>query len=400
MKTLLVKLLLGAVLLAGHSSSSLAGEWYRGDLHAHSTYSDGDSSVADMIARAESLGFDFFTLTDHDTSLSGTPVHWSDPAYYSHSMIILYGVEWTTASGHANIWAKAPFSYKELWQAHEALSAEDAIAAAHRQGALFSINHPSSYVFTAPWEYPAYEGADSVEVWNALYRLPSLNGWAGHVFWDGLLISGRRIPCVGGSDTHMLKGWMALFYGIGNPTTWVYAEDRTADALLEGIKAGHASISYAPDAVRLDFKADADADGDFETAMGESISGAGQSITFNVRIVQPGDTEPPQAGKIVELDAVIVKMLEDGTITENDIITFIAPGQPYAYLAGVFKNGSLVRVWLLFSGAGSVTFKDKPSSSAYYRVELVGNPRVSPMKQLLYGKIIALTNPIYVDVSE
>ena len=52
------------------------GAWYRGDLHTHSIYSDGDSTVAEVIANAESLGFDFFALTDHDTSMNGIPIHW------------------------------------------------------------------------------------------------------------------------------------------------------------------------------------------------------------------------------------------------------------------------------------------------------------------------------------
>lgn len=400
MKRLLQKLLLGAVLLAGHPALSAAGEWYCGDLHAHSNYSDGDSSVAEMIARAESLGFDFFTLTDHDSSMSGSPLHWSDPAYYSDTMILLYGIEWTTASGHANIWAKEPFSCEGLWKAHQDKSAEAAIDAALSQGALFSLNHPSSYVFTAPWEYPVPAGVSAVEVWNSLYRLPSLNGWAGHVFWDGLLKNGHPIPCVGGSDAHMLKGWMSLFWGPGNPTTWVYADSRSADAILEAIKAGHASISYAPDAVRIDFRADADADGDYETIMGDNISGAGQSISFSVQLVEPGGTEKQPAAKSVELDADLVNMLAEGAVTEKNIFACIASGQPSLYLAGVFKNGKLFRVWLLFSGAASFTFKDIPSASTYYRVELMGNPRVSPLQHLLYGKIIALTNPIYVGFTE
>ena len=46
----------------------------------------------------------------------------------------------------------------------------------------------------------------------------------------------------------------------GIMTTWVYAEERTAEGILAGIQSGHVTISYAPSAARIDFSADADSD--------------------------------------------------------------------------------------------------------------------------------------------
>ncbi len=132
---------------------ALAGQWLRGDLHSHSTYSDGDSPPADVVAEAERLGLDFFALTDHDGSMSGEPLHWSDPGYASDELVLLYGMEWTTAFGHANVWAAAPFDYAPLWAAHTSRDAAAAAQAAHDGGALFSINHPQEFV-VCPWSYP------------------------------------------------------------------------------------------------------------------------------------------------------------------------------------------------------------------------------------------------------
>ena len=98
----------------------LSGAWYKGDLHAHSSYSDGDSPVSAVIKSAEDKGFDFFVVTDHDTSLRGNPAHWDDPGYHSSALILLYGIEWTTPLGHANVWSAAPFSYADLWAANRA----------------------------------------------------------------------------------------------------------------------------------------------------------------------------------------------------------------------------------------------------------------------------------------
>jgi hypothetical protein len=41
-------------------SQETAGNWYKGDLHAHSAYSDVDSSAAEVIAHTEFRGLDCF----------------------------------------------------------------------------------------------------------------------------------------------------------------------------------------------------------------------------------------------------------------------------------------------------------------------------------------------------
>jgi hypothetical protein len=392
MKKILAPLLFFVCLLSGIKTAT-AGTWYRGDLHAHSLYSDGDSTVAAMLARAEALGFDFFTLTEHDTSLGGSPRHWSDPDYSSETMALLYGIEWTTAYGHANIWAAQPFSYEELWQANRENNPEAALAAAHTQSALFSLNHPSSILPSLQWDYPVPEEADGIEVWNSLYRLPSLNRWAGHGFWDDLLRQGRRIPGVGGSDAHMLYGWMSRFWGPGNPTTWVYAEELTAEAILAGIKAGRVTISYAPDAVRVLLSADADGDGTYETLNGDAVQGAGQVLSYRVSIEDPAVPGVTADGAVAELDHALVQKLAQGAVPVRDI-TGSGAG---ARLAGVFKNGHLFRVWVVFGRSASFTFRDVAVAPSYYRVEVTGSPAVSPVNHLLYGRVIALTNPVYVE---
>ncbi len=40
----------------------------RGDLHAHSTYSDGRATIAEMVERASALGYEYLALSDHSPS--------------------------------------------------------------------------------------------------------------------------------------------------------------------------------------------------------------------------------------------------------------------------------------------------------------------------------------------
>ncbi len=42
----------------------------RGDLHAHSNWSDGGSPIEEMVAAARGLGHDYLALTDHSPRLT------------------------------------------------------------------------------------------------------------------------------------------------------------------------------------------------------------------------------------------------------------------------------------------------------------------------------------------
>lgn len=380
--------------LCAKPGPALAGQWLRGDLHSHSTDSDGDSPVRDIVAAAEAMGLDFFALTDHDSMLGGVPLHWSDPGYGSDELVLLYGMEWTTARGHANVWAAGPFDYGPLWTAHQNHDPAAAALAAHDGGALFSINHPAEFVI-CPWRYPVPPAADCVEVWNALYSLPGMNRMAGHSFWDGLLMQGRRITAVGGSDTHHLKRWMSYFYDLAMPTTWVWAEERTGPAILAGIKGGQVTISYAADAPRLELAADADGDGNFETMMGD-MARETVELSMKLSVVAPDNATELAAGTIQELKADEIELLAyEGGRLKNTVTKRTVGQITKRYLACVYKNGRLYKAWRI-SGAGDIIFSALAREGDYFRAELFGLPRMPLPLRLLYGYMLALTNPVYI----
>ena len=333
-----------------------AGEWLKGDLHLHSAHSTDalDNPEDVVIARAEALGMDYFVFTDHDNHVQGRIETWDDPAYHSDRMVMLYGVEWTTARAHANLFGTAPWDHLRMYALRDG-DAAPAIAEAHALGLHFSVNHP---VNGDPWEHPLDLPFDSIEVWNALYVAPSSNPKA-IALWESILADGRRLTARGGSDVHHQQGVESTILNVGNPTTWIFARERTAAAVLEGLKAGHVTISYAPGAERLDFTADADGDGVFESIVGDDLDGDGSPIRFRVEIVgfRPGST----------------------------------------YEVTVIKDGAT----LLTSATDApvFTFSDTPPAGqrARYRVELRGDvPLAPPTFVGLYGDVIAMSNPIYV----
>ena len=400
----LIPFLLFLLFFPAISSAQIsAGTWYKGDLHSHSTYSDGDSSVAEVIASAEAKDLDFFALTDHDTSMAGNPLHWLDPAYHSNTLPLLYGVEWTTPKGHANLWATSPFDYSQIWQANRARDALAALNSAHDQGALFSINHPAS-ILNSNWDYPVYDAIDSIEVWNAMYRLPGVNRWAGHCVWDNLRKSGRRIPGIGGSDTHQIERWQSRLLSHGNPTTWVFAQEKSAEAILSGIKSGHASSSYAPDAPQIEFMADMNRDGIYDAMMGDNVEEFSGDVSFRIAFVNHDINVAVNQSKILALNNTVIRNIETGRIKIDDILNLISLGLTVqkhdVYGLGIFKNGRLFKIWILIGSIDEIIFSDSPAPGTYYRIELIGMPDVTPLQQLLYGRVIALTNPIYFGYAE
>jgi len=397
-----IALVCTALFVAGCNETatpSLEGEWYKGDLHCHSTHSDGDSSVREVIASAESKGLDYFVITDHDGSMDGSPTQWYDPDYHSDQMVMLYGVEWTTGLGHGNVWASAPFDYGDLWLAHRAQDAQMAIDAAHTQNALFSINHPSTFL-GRPWEYEAYEGIDSIEIWNSMYLLPNFSFVATRVFWDDHLLSGQRIPGVGGSDTHQLAGFESNFLRHAEPTTWVYAEERTAEAILAGIRAGRVSVSDEPHSPRIDFTADTDRDGAFETMMGDNVVLQNEAkVTLRIRIVDQDRTETTATTEDLSSDLLTTDDPEAAHEEENLVSAFLNDGE---YLLVLLRNGDLHALWKAWGDTAQIELTERiaPGEQVFYRIELLGRPPADFINALLRGFTKALSNPIYFNYSD
>jgi hypothetical protein len=374
--------------------AAAGGQWYKGDLHSHSLYSDGDSTVAAVMASVESKNLDFFSLTDHDAHMLGDPEHWDDPAYSSEKAVLLYGIEWTTDKGHANLWASRPFNYTKIWEANQANDAAAAVLEAHEVSALFSINHP----IRNPWKHPVVEDIDCVEIWNGP-MLVNQNYRATHQFWDELLLARKRVTGVGGSDTHELDGIISKFTGHGNPTTWVYAESKDADAILAAIAAGRVSISYTFDAPRLEFTADQDVDGRFETLMGDDIEPERETPTV-FKIALRGDLSKEKARRVSVPDSV-VQHLNQKRLTVLDLLWFALKlrkmdAESLKFVT-VIKDARIFKAWLISGGTDEIEFSDtvSPDRPAFYRAEVFGKPDMKGLRQLLYGFRIAVSNPIY-----
>src|SRR5207247_10706840 len=65
--------------------------WLRGNLHAHTTYSDGGKTPKELLAEYEALGYDFLAITDHEDLIGSS--YWRALPRRSTGLLLLHRVE-------------------------------------------------------------------------------------------------------------------------------------------------------------------------------------------------------------------------------------------------------------------------------------------------------------------
>lgn len=218
-----------------------AGRWYRGDLHLHSTHSDGVWTPDELIPAAQEWGLDFIALTDHNT-VTGLPEFLSQDS----GVIAIPGIELTTFHGHATCLGLDRWFD---WRCQRDDASMTNVARQIREaGGVFTIVHPEGRpddVCTGcRWRYSRFDldQADAVQVWggydwdsNRDSNLECL------CLWRRWLNDGHKLAAVGGSDAHRPSAW-----GTNTGRTYVWATDPSAQAIVDGIRAGRTYVSSGP----------------------------------------------------------------------------------------------------------------------------------------------------------
>src|SRR5215831_15353094 len=97
--------------------------WLRGNLHAHTTHSDGVKEPAQLVAAYEALGYDFLAITDHENWIDDR--YWSAiPQVTSKTLVLFHGIElnWPRFDQHIR---RVTIS---AWRRHSSASAASAPA--------------------------------------------------------------------------------------------------------------------------------------------------------------------------------------------------------------------------------------------------------------------------------
>ncbi|HYI24955.1 MAG TPA: CehA/McbA family metallohydrolase [Thermomicrobiales bacterium] len=227
-------------------------DWYRGDIHCHTIYSDGSATPVELAVAAYEAGLDFYGITDHNRAQSPVGMVPTGAGW----PLLVPGVEITTYAGHFNAWGTDTwYDFRDPTES----GLQAAVDAARADGALVSMNHPKP--FGPDWVYRDVTGFDCIEPWNGWWE--RINDVSLKV-WDDALRRGERLTGVCGSDVHHpghpnSPDNPLSPARIGWPTLWVNVEGTlTVKRILDAIRAGRCFMSDSPSGPQVYLEHDRD----------------------------------------------------------------------------------------------------------------------------------------------
>jgi hypothetical protein len=192
---------------------------YVGNIHIHSSFSDGAGTVQEIAGLAASIGLDFIVINDHDHMTDN--LHREVEGFHS-GVLVLVGLELGCRSHHY-----LACNIKEMVSS-KTLGPQEVIDRVNKQGGLGFLAHPfekgmpfhdKSIAYT--WNDLSVKDFTGIEIWNfssrwkeriktpfhgllhlifksRLLKGPSRKTLA---FWDSSCQE-RRLTAIGGSDAH------------------------------------------------------------------------------------------------------------------------------------------------------------------------------------------------------
>jgi len=222
---------------------------YRGNLHGHSTHSDGLLSPEAVVDKYADLGYDFTCLSDHlwiDDRFAATSV-FDGHALDRKGFITLHSAElhcFGKTYDQDGLWHIVANGLPLDFACPDAKeTAPQLIARAQAAGAYVSLAHPEWYTMTMD-EAMAVAAADAVEIYNHSCVLSAARG-SGIAIANYLLNEGKKISFTATDDSHFeLPDW-------GGGWVMVAAAELSQHALVAALKAGHHYASTGADFVDL-----------------------------------------------------------------------------------------------------------------------------------------------------
>lgn len=209
------------------------GKFWRGNLHTHSTRSDGMRSPEAVCRFYRENGYDFIALTDHFMKRYDYPIPDTIP-FRQDDFTTIIGAELHAGQTElGNLWhilaVGLPLDFKPPTEAE---TGPQIAARALHAGAFVAAAHPQWYTLTER-DVISLGDIHAIEIYNgaALELNDRADSW---YLMDLMLAQGRRYSGCATDDAHFkpefggeLRGWV-----------YVKAEELTPEALLHALKSG------------------------------------------------------------------------------------------------------------------------------------------------------------------
>lgn len=240
-----------------------AQHWYKGNTHAHTANSDGDSPP-DTVARwYRDAGYDFLFITDHERITDPAPLTARVGA--RGRFLLIAGEEVTQLvadsthpDGRRQAHVNALGPKRTVIRLGErgiarGISLTDAYArnieAIRAAGGIPQVNHPNFRWSVRLEDLVTIPDSTLLEVWNAHTGVNNLGGAdsagraapSAEALWDSLLTRGKVVFAVADDDSHSFRASDADSYALTRPgRAWIMAraDTLTEPAILAALRRG------------------------------------------------------------------------------------------------------------------------------------------------------------------
>jgi hypothetical protein len=215
--------------MAWTSPFSLPGRWFKGNLHTHTTQSDGDRTPEQAIAWYREHGYDFLAITDHWVLTKGCQ---------EDGFLTITGAELHGEGYHLLTLGLSALPDQALADLPQ--QTIDAVVAA---GGLAYFAHPY-WTGQLSADIAPIQSIHGIEVFNSVCEKMISRGYA-LVHWDELLTRGRRLQGLAVDDVHWRHGAQ------GGGWVMVRAASLAEDDILGALRQGEFYSSTGPSILDL-----------------------------------------------------------------------------------------------------------------------------------------------------
>lgn len=210
------------------------GNEYKGNLHMHTTFSDGRLAPLEALKAYEDAGFDFVAITDHR--------HVTRVPDYQGKMLLLNGIELDEEPSQAEVIHLLGIGFDADFEQHAPFeyTSQQGIDLISRHGGLCFLAHPHWSMNRLHTIRPL-TGLSGVEIYNSGSKPPydAFRADSTH-FLDLMAQDGFLYLTIACDDSHAYE--CELFDGF----TLVQADSLTQDGILSALKAGRFYASQGP----------------------------------------------------------------------------------------------------------------------------------------------------------
>lgn len=203
------------------------GEWLKGNLHAHTTRSDGHDEPQTVIEAYAGLGHDFLMLSDHEVLTTATQYR----QWKRHGLILIPGVE--IAGGPHLLHVDGPCAISPAQPRQQILNRIGRLAETRGRGFAI-VNHPSwgaDFNHASITQLREWVGYAGIEIFNGVIHRHNGSPYALDK-WDMLLGMGRQVWGFANDDSHAGASDCGLGWNVA------YVHKRSVRGVVEALREG------------------------------------------------------------------------------------------------------------------------------------------------------------------